>query len=110
MTIAAHTVTAHAFLARSCVGRRVSPAPSTPRSCAASSWRSCAPDQIQCFAPPRRVGRSRVMGTGNIKRMSPAELREACFHAAGTAVVGYVLGAGYDDIRVNDGWTWPAPV
>jgi len=42
--------------------------------------------------------------------MSPAELREACFHAAGTAVVGYVLGAGYDDIRVNDGWTWPAPV
>ena len=36
------------------------------------------------------------------QRMSPAELREACICAAATAVVGYVLGYGYEDIAVHD--------
>lgn len=43
------------------------------------------------------------------KRMSPAELWETCIHAAATAVVAYVLGAGYEDIFVNDdGEPWTA--
>ena len=41
-------------------------------------------------------------------RMSPAELTEACYYAAGTAVVSYVLGYGYEDIAVHDdGEGWP---
>ena len=48
------------------------------------------------------------MVTDNIKRMSPAELREACICAAATAVVAYVLGYGYEDIAVyDDGEGWP---
>ena len=42
------------------------------------------------------------------QRMPPTELREACFWAAGTAVVSYVLGYGYEDIAVHDdGEGWP---
>ncbi len=41
-------------------------------------------------------------------RMSPAELKEACYRAAGTAAVGYVLGFIYEDAAVNnDGFGWP---
>ncbi len=43
-------------------------------------------------------------------RMSPAELREACFHVAGAAVVSYVLGCVYEDAAVtDDGSPWPTP-
>jgi hypothetical protein len=42
------------------------------------------------------------------KRMRPAELRETCICAAATAVVAHVVGAGYEDIFVNDDqYRWP---
>jgi hypothetical protein len=41
-------------------------------------------------------------------RMSPAELTEACYAAAATATISYVLGYGYVDAVVNDdGFGWP---
>ena len=41
-------------------------------------------------------------------RMSPAELTEACYSAAATAAISYVLGYGYEDIAVHDdGEGWP---
>jgi len=48
------------------------------------------------------------MGNDNIKRMSPAELREACYCAAASATISYVLGYGYVDAAVHDdGYGWP---
>lgn len=47
------------------------------------------------------------------RRLTPAELTEACYHAAATSVVAYVLGAGYTDIFVNDcsdGWPMASKV
>src|SRR5208282_5346597 len=52
--------------------------------------------------------RSKAMSDDTVRRMSPAELRETCYRAAGTAAVAYVLGFVYRDAIVNDdGPGWP---
>jgi hypothetical protein len=44
-------------------------------------------------------------------RMTRSQLREAMFHAAGTAVVSFILGCGYDDILLDDdGFRWPTRI